>query len=130
MAAAGEIAGREPTRREVLHALGMLGGASVLYQAMEAMGHAKESQFAGPPNLSGARPGASVTFALSGGRTASAVVPSGLAPGAVVTLSVPKPSLVPAASVTTPKGTSGYVVPGVADQRARYFAIIFGNAQP
>ncbi len=49
-----------PTRREVLHAIGMLGGASVLYQAMEAMGHAAESQFAGPPNLSGARPGASV----------------------------------------------------------------------
>lgn len=49
-----------PTRREVLHAIGVLGGASVLYQAMATMGHAAESQFAGPPNLSGARPGASV----------------------------------------------------------------------
>jgi monoamine oxidase len=66
MAAAGEIAGREPTRREVLHAIGMLGGASVLYQAMGAMGHAKESQFAGPPNLSGARPGASVVVLGAG----------------------------------------------------------------
>ncbi len=49
-----------PSRREILHAIGMLGGAAVLYQAMEALGHAKESQFNGPPNLSGARPGASV----------------------------------------------------------------------
>ncbi len=37
-----------------------MGGASVLYQAMTAMGHAAETQFKGPPNLSGARPGASV----------------------------------------------------------------------
>ncbi len=53
-------AGRAPTRREVLHAIGMIGGASVLYQAMATMGHAAESQFPGPPNLSGARPGATV----------------------------------------------------------------------
>nr|WP_310522269.1 flavin monoamine oxidase family protein [Polymorphobacter sp.] len=53
-------AGRAPTRREVLHAIGVMGGASVLYQAMATMGHAAETQFAGPPNLSGARPGASV----------------------------------------------------------------------
>ncbi|MBC7507026.1 MAG: flavin monoamine oxidase family protein [Sandarakinorhabdus sp.] len=52
--------GQLPTRREMLHAIGVLGGASVLYQAMEAMGHAAETQFAGPPDLSGARPGASV----------------------------------------------------------------------
>ncbi len=51
---------KAPTRREVLHAIGVMGGASVLYQAMASMGHAAESQFAGPPNLSGARPGASV----------------------------------------------------------------------
>ncbi len=49
-----------PTRRDILHSIGMIGGAAMLYQAMEAMGHAKETQFAGPPNLSGARPGASV----------------------------------------------------------------------
>lgn len=48
------------TRRELLHAIGLMGGAAVLYQAMEAMGHARETQFAGPPDLSGARPGASV----------------------------------------------------------------------
>ncbi len=48
------------TRREVLHAIGVAGGASVLYQAMATMGHAAETQFAGPPNLTGARPGASV----------------------------------------------------------------------
>ncbi|MBC7520963.1 MAG: FAD-dependent oxidoreductase, partial [Sandarakinorhabdus sp.] len=53
-------AGTAPTRRELLHAMGVMGGAAVLYQAMGAMGHASESQFAGPPNLSGARPGASV----------------------------------------------------------------------
>lgn len=52
--------GRAPTRRELLHAIGVMGGASLLYQAMESMGHAAESQFKGPPKLSGARPGASV----------------------------------------------------------------------
>lgn len=54
------MAGRITTRRDVLHAIGMMGGAAVLYQAMETLGHAKETQFAGPPALSGARPGASV----------------------------------------------------------------------
>ena len=49
-----------PTRREVLHAIGMLGGASVLYNAMATLGHAAETQFAGPPNLQGARPGTKV----------------------------------------------------------------------
>jgi monoamine oxidase len=55
-----ETGGRAPTRREVLHAIGVMGGASLLYQAMESMGHAAESQFKGPPQLQGARPGASV----------------------------------------------------------------------
>ncbi len=55
-----DMTGRVPTRREVLHAIGVIGGASVLYQAMATMGHAAETQFAGPPNLSGARAGASV----------------------------------------------------------------------
>jgi monoamine oxidase len=55
-----EQGNQAPTRRELLHAIGVMGGAAVLYQAMEAMGHARETQFAGPPNLSGARPGASV----------------------------------------------------------------------
>lgn len=38
----------------------MAGGSAVLYHAMETLGQAKETQFAGPPNLSGARPGATV----------------------------------------------------------------------
>jgi monoamine oxidase len=66
MDSSGQYGNRLPTRREMLHAIGVLGGASVLYQAMEAMGHAKESQFAGPPNLSGARPGASVVVLGAG----------------------------------------------------------------
>ncbi len=48
------------TRRELLTAIGMMGGTFALYQAMTTMGHAAETQFAGPPNLKGARPGASV----------------------------------------------------------------------
>ena len=55
-----------PTRREMLRAIGLIGGASVLYQAMTAMGHAAETQFTGPPNLSGARPGASVVVLGAG----------------------------------------------------------------
>jgi monoamine oxidase len=61
-----ETGRRMPTRREVLHAIGVMGGASVLYQAMSAMGHAAETQFKGPPNLSGARPGASVVVLGAG----------------------------------------------------------------
>jgi monoamine oxidase len=52
--------GQAPTRREVLRAIGMMAGTAVLYQAMEVLGHAKETQFAGPPNLSGARPGTKI----------------------------------------------------------------------
>jgi monoamine oxidase len=48
------------TRRQLLTAIGLVGGASALYQAMTTMGHAAETQFAGPPQLAGARPGASV----------------------------------------------------------------------
>ncbi|WP_310498559.1 flavin monoamine oxidase family protein [Sandarakinorhabdus sp.] len=57
---------RLPTRREVLHAIGMIGGASVLYNAMEALGHASETQFAGPPNLQGARPGTRIVVLGAG----------------------------------------------------------------
>lgn len=49
-----------PTRRQLLTMIGKVGGASALYQAMTVLGHAAESQFTGPPRLSGARPGASV----------------------------------------------------------------------
>ncbi len=55
-----DIARPTTTRRQLLTAIGMMGGTAALYQAMTTMGHASETQFAGPPNLSGARPGASV----------------------------------------------------------------------
>lgn len=49
-----------PTRRDLLSTIGKIGGGLAMYQAMTALGHAAETQFTGPPNLSGARPGASV----------------------------------------------------------------------
>lgn len=55
-----------PTRRELLAMIGKAGGGLAMYQAMTALGHAAESRFAGPPKLSGARPGASV-LVLGGG---------------------------------------------------------------
>jgi monoamine oxidase len=55
-----DIARPTTTRRQLLTAIGMMGGTAALYQAMTTMGHAAETQFAGPPNLSGARAGASV----------------------------------------------------------------------
>jgi monoamine oxidase len=55
-----------PTRRQLLTAIGIMGGGSVLYQAMTTMAQAAEPQFAGPPNLSGARPGASVVVLGAG----------------------------------------------------------------
>ena len=61
-----DLHGRVPTRRTVLHAIGVMGGASVLYQAMATMGHAAETQFKGPPDLSGARPGTSVVVLGAG----------------------------------------------------------------
>jgi monoamine oxidase len=48
------------TRREWLTMIGRVGGGMAMYQAMTALGHAAETQFAGPPKLSGARPGSSV----------------------------------------------------------------------
>ena len=48
------------TRRQLLSAMGMLGGTAALYLSMTSLGHASETQFAGPPGLSGARKGASV----------------------------------------------------------------------
>ncbi len=53
-----ELSGQ--TRRELFTMIGKAGGAVALYQAMTALGHAAESQFTGPPMLSGARKGASV----------------------------------------------------------------------
>ncbi|MFT3964845.1 MAG: flavin monoamine oxidase family protein [Sphingobium sp.] len=48
------------TRRDLLTMIGKAGGTIALYQAMTALGHAAETQFTGPPKLSGARKGASV----------------------------------------------------------------------
>ena len=48
------------TRREWLTMIGRVGGGMAMYQAMTALGHAAETQFSGPPKLTGARPGASV----------------------------------------------------------------------
>jgi len=55
-----------PTRRQLLTMIGKLGGASALYQAMTVLGHAAESQFSGPPHLTGARPGSSVLILGAG----------------------------------------------------------------
>jgi len=49
-----------PSRRELLSAIGKVGGGMAMYQAMTALGHAAETQFSGPPNLSGAPKGAKV----------------------------------------------------------------------
>ncbi|HEU4651751.1 MAG TPA: FAD-dependent oxidoreductase, partial [Croceibacterium sp.] len=49
-----------PTRRGLLTAIGKIGGAAAMYQAMTALGHAAETRFTAPPALSGARPGSSV----------------------------------------------------------------------
>jgi monoamine oxidase len=49
-----------PTRRELLTMIGKVGGGLAMYQAMTVLGHAAETQFTGPPNLTGARKGASV----------------------------------------------------------------------
>ena len=54
------------TRRELLSAIGLVGGAAALYQAMTTMGHAAETQFAGPPQLTGAPKGATVVVLGSG----------------------------------------------------------------
>ena len=48
------------TRRSLLAMIGRAGGSVAMYQAMTAVGHAADSQFTGPPQLSGARKGASV----------------------------------------------------------------------
>lgn len=49
-----------PTRRQLLTMIGRSAGAAGLYQAMTSLGHAAETQFSGPPNLSGAKKGSSV----------------------------------------------------------------------
>jgi monoamine oxidase len=56
----------QTTRRQLLSAIGMIGGTAALYQAMTTLGHAAETQFGGPPNLSGARKGTSVVVLGAG----------------------------------------------------------------
>ena len=48
------------SRRQLLRMIGMAGGSAAMYQAMSTLGHAAESTYAGPPDLQGAPPGASV----------------------------------------------------------------------
>jgi monoamine oxidase len=48
------------SRRELLAMIGKVGGGLAMYQAMTALGHAAETQFTGPPKLSGARKGSTV----------------------------------------------------------------------
>ena len=55
-----------PSRRDLLTMIGKVGGAAAMYQAMTALGHAAETQFSGPPVLSGAKPGASVVILGAG----------------------------------------------------------------
>jgi monoamine oxidase len=55
-----------PTRRQLLTTIGMLGGTAALYNVMTTMAQAAETQFNGPPNLSGARSGASVVVLGAG----------------------------------------------------------------
>ncbi len=49
-----------PSRRQLLSMIGKTAGAAAMYQAMASLGHAAESGYQGPVQLSGAKPGASV----------------------------------------------------------------------
>jgi monoamine oxidase len=55
-----------PSRRDILTMIGKAGGALAMYQAMTALGHAAETQFSGPPVLTGARKGAKVLILGAG----------------------------------------------------------------
>ncbi|WP_221792987.1 NAD(P)/FAD-dependent oxidoreductase [Aquisediminimonas sediminicola] len=49
-----------PSRRQLLSAIGTTAGSAAAMQAMAVLGHAAESRFTGPPQLTGTRKGASV----------------------------------------------------------------------
>ena len=51
---------KAPTRRQLLTRIGTLAGSAALYQAMTTLGHAMGTDFRGPPQLSGAKPGTRV----------------------------------------------------------------------
>ncbi len=55
-----------PTRRKLFETIGKAGGMVALYQAMTSLGHAAETQFNGPPKLSGARKGSTVVVLGAG----------------------------------------------------------------
>ncbi len=54
------------TRRQLLSAIGLVGGTAALYNAMATLGHAAETQFHGPPQLTGGAKGQSVIILGSG----------------------------------------------------------------
>jgi monoamine oxidase len=54
------IASRQPTRRQLLTRIGAAAGSVAMYQAMTRLGHAAGTDFAGPPVLSGGKPGTTV----------------------------------------------------------------------
>jgi monoamine oxidase len=49
-----------PTRRQLLTRIGAAAGSVAMYQAMTQLGHAQGTDFAGPPALTGAKPGTKV----------------------------------------------------------------------
>ncbi|MGA8276993.1 MAG: flavin monoamine oxidase family protein [Rhodanobacteraceae bacterium] len=55
-----------PTRRAVLRMIGLSAGSAAMYQAMIALGFARESKYAGPVDLAGAPAGASVLILGAG----------------------------------------------------------------
>jgi monoamine oxidase len=57
---------QKTTRRQLLSAIGLVGGTAALYNAMTSLGHAAETQFNGPPQLSGGGKGKSVVVLGSG----------------------------------------------------------------
>ena len=54
------------SRRDLLKMIGAAGGGAAMYQAMTTLGHAAETQFTGPPRLSGAPKGSSVVVLGAG----------------------------------------------------------------
>src|SRR6185295_20367992 len=54
------------TRRDLLSMIGQAAGGGAMYQAMTSLGFAAESNFSGPPQLAGAKKGASVLILGAG----------------------------------------------------------------
>ncbi len=53
-------------RRDLLRMIGLTAGAGAMYQAMNTLGHAAQSPYAGPPDLQGAPAGTSVLILGAG----------------------------------------------------------------